>query len=176
MADLARRVEADGWDGLALTDSQNLCGDVFAALAVAPVWLTGAQWIARAAAVPVWALIEVARLGAELPGAETDWPVGWFGAALLIAVTCAVVAAAALLRRPLMAAFLALCLLLVVLRPPPLARFATGWPPSGWRLVACDVGQRLSDSAGSSAVERSQRALSTGAGVPQVAGTEGVGS
>jgi 5,10-methylenetetrahydromethanopterin reductase len=27
--------EADGWDGLALTDSQNLSGDVFAALAVA---------------------------------------------------------------------------------------------------------------------------------------------
>src|SRR5690349_5167945 len=27
--------EADGWDGLALTDSQNLAGDVFAALATA---------------------------------------------------------------------------------------------------------------------------------------------
>src|SRR5207248_4499462 len=27
--------EADGWDGLALTDSQNLAGDVFAALAIA---------------------------------------------------------------------------------------------------------------------------------------------
>jgi 5,10-methylenetetrahydromethanopterin reductase len=35
VADLARMVEADGWDGLALTDSQNLSGDVFAALAVA---------------------------------------------------------------------------------------------------------------------------------------------
>ncbi|WP_370109957.1 ComEC/Rec2 family competence protein [Streptacidiphilus sp. MAP12-33] len=113
----------------------------FAALAVAPVWLTGARWVARVAAVPVWALIQVARLGAALPGAETDWPVGWVGAALLIAVTCALVAAAALLRRPLTAAFLTLCLLLVLLRPPPLTRLATGWPPSGWRLVACDVGQ-----------------------------------
>ncbi|WP_244904219.1 ComEC/Rec2 family competence protein [Streptacidiphilus jiangxiensis] len=113
----------------------------FAALAVAPLWLTGAQWIARVGAVPVWALIQVARLGAALPGAETDWPVGWFGAALLIAVTCALVAAAAWLRRPLVAAFLAVCLLLVLLRPPPLARLATGWPPPGWRLVACDVGQ-----------------------------------
>jgi 5,10-methylenetetrahydromethanopterin reductase len=35
VADLARMAEADGWDGLALTDSQNLSGDVFAALAVA---------------------------------------------------------------------------------------------------------------------------------------------
>ncbi|MBV9329298.1 MAG: LLM class flavin-dependent oxidoreductase [Chloroflexi bacterium] len=33
--DLARMAEADGWDGLALTDSQNLSGDVFAALDVA---------------------------------------------------------------------------------------------------------------------------------------------
>jgi 5,10-methylenetetrahydromethanopterin reductase len=35
VAELARRTEADGWDGLALTDSQNLAGDVFAALAIA---------------------------------------------------------------------------------------------------------------------------------------------
>jgi 5,10-methylenetetrahydromethanopterin reductase len=32
---LAEMVEADGWDGLALTDSQNLGGDTFAALALA---------------------------------------------------------------------------------------------------------------------------------------------
>jgi 5,10-methylenetetrahydromethanopterin reductase len=35
VAELARMVEGDGWDGLALTDSQNLAGDTFAALAVA---------------------------------------------------------------------------------------------------------------------------------------------
>jgi 5,10-methylenetetrahydromethanopterin reductase len=34
-AELARLAEEDGWDGLAFTDSQNLGGDVFAALAVA---------------------------------------------------------------------------------------------------------------------------------------------
>nr|WP_063775055.1 ComEC/Rec2 family competence protein [Streptacidiphilus anmyonensis] len=113
----------------------------FAALAVAPLWLTGARWIAHAAAVPVWALIQVARFGAALPGAEIGWPAGWPGAVLLVAVTCALVAAAAWLRRPLVAAFLTLCLLLVLLRPPPLTRLATGWPPAGWRLVACDVGQ-----------------------------------
>jgi 5,10-methylenetetrahydromethanopterin reductase len=33
--EIARMAEADGWDGLAFTDSQNLAGDVFAALAVA---------------------------------------------------------------------------------------------------------------------------------------------
>ena len=34
-AELARMAEGDGWDGLAFTDSQNLGGDVFAALGVA---------------------------------------------------------------------------------------------------------------------------------------------
>lgn len=34
-AELARLAEAHGWDGLAFTDSQNLSGDVFSALAVA---------------------------------------------------------------------------------------------------------------------------------------------
>ncbi|HYW89851.1 MAG TPA: LLM class flavin-dependent oxidoreductase, partial [Chloroflexota bacterium] len=32
---LAQMAERDGWDGLALTDSQNLHGDAFAALAIA---------------------------------------------------------------------------------------------------------------------------------------------
>jgi 5,10-methylenetetrahydromethanopterin reductase len=35
VAELARMTEGDGWDGLALTDSQNLGGDTFAALAIA---------------------------------------------------------------------------------------------------------------------------------------------
>ncbi len=35
VGELARMAEGDGWDGLALTDSQNLAGDVFAALAIA---------------------------------------------------------------------------------------------------------------------------------------------
>ncbi|AUG77181.1 hypothetical protein CFP65_2343 [Kitasatospora sp. MMS16-BH015] len=32
-------------------------------------------------------------------------------------------------------------LVAVLLRPPLLTRIATGWPPAGWRLVMCDVGQ-----------------------------------
>src|SRR5712691_9661652 len=34
-AEVARMAEGDGWDGLAFTDSQNLGGDTFAALAIA---------------------------------------------------------------------------------------------------------------------------------------------
>src|SRR5207245_4825809 len=35
IAEIATMAERDGWDGLAFTDSQNLGGDVFAALAIA---------------------------------------------------------------------------------------------------------------------------------------------
>ena len=35
VTELAQMAETDGWDGLALTDSQNLAGDVFAALCLA---------------------------------------------------------------------------------------------------------------------------------------------
>ncbi|CAM5249597.1 ComEC/Rec2 family competence protein [Streptomyces hirsutus] len=31
--------------------------------------------------------------------------------------------------------------MLLVVQPPPLTRAITGWPPPGWRMVMCDVGQ-----------------------------------
>ncbi|MFD0347436.1 MBL fold metallo-hydrolase [Kitasatospora aburaviensis] len=43
--------------------------------------------------------------------------------------------------RAAVAGLLFLVLLAVLLRPPVLTRLATGWPPPGWRLVMCDVGQ-----------------------------------
>ncbi|MEU3568638.1 ComEC/Rec2 family competence protein [Kitasatospora sp. NPDC036755] len=43
--------------------------------------------------------------------------------------------------RALVTGALTAVLLAVLLRPPQLARVATGWPPPGWRLVMCDVGQ-----------------------------------
>jgi competence protein ComEC len=46
-----------------------------------------------------------------------------------------------LLRHRLLCALCALLLLLALLRPAPLARVISGWPPPGWRLVVCDVGQ-----------------------------------
>lgn len=43
--------------------------------------------------------------------------------------------------RVLVAALLVLGFLLLLLRPAPLVRIATGWPPTGARLVMCSVGQ-----------------------------------
>lgn len=114
----------------------------WAALATAP-WLpsaaTGLAWLAS---WPARWIAGIARAGSALPGAETSWPGGWAGAALLTAVILAVlVLARPALRRPVLSAGCALLLVLVVLRPAPMAQFLSGWPPRDWWLVACDVGQ-----------------------------------
>jgi competence protein ComEC len=112
------------------------------ALAVAPLALPVARWIAWTAGWPAEWIAGVARTGAGLPGAEAGWPGGWPGGLLLAAVTLvAVLLGRRLLRHRWLWAACALLLLLAVVRPAPLTRVITGWPPPGWRMVACDVGQ-----------------------------------
>ncbi|GAA2257892.1 hypothetical protein GCM10010430_47150 [Kitasatospora cystarginea] len=43
--------------------------------------------------------------------------------------------------RAVLTLVLGLIMLVVLLRPPTLTRIATGWPPKGWQLVMCDIGQ-----------------------------------
>lgn len=110
---------------------------VLAAL-VAPVlpWL--AEVLVRLAGPEADWLIQVARRAARLPGAAIAWPSGWWGGLLLVA--CLVLVVAALRRRRLRALVgAALAGLLVVLIP--IRVIAPGWPPPGWAMVACDVGQ-----------------------------------
>ncbi|NEC73029.1 ComEC/Rec2 family competence protein, partial [Streptomyces rochei] len=83
-----------------------------------------------------------ARTGAALPGAGVDWPGTWPGAALLVLVTVAVLfLGRRLLTHPWWCGVCAAALVLAVVQPPPLTRVITGWPPPGWRMVMCDVGQ-----------------------------------
>ncbi|GAA1432017.1 ComEC/Rec2 family competence protein [Microlunatus lacustris] len=91
----------------------------------------GAAWSAQA-------IVTVARLGAQLPGASVGWPAGPAAVAVL-ALGCLAVALLVpwLLARRLPTLLLALLLLVVLVRVPT----APGWPPAGWRLVVCDVGQ-----------------------------------
>ncbi len=73
-----------------------------------------------------------------VPGAAIGWPSGWWGGLLLVA--CVLVLAVALRRRRLrvlVGAALAGLLLVVI----PVRVIAPGWPPPGWAMVACDVGQ-----------------------------------
>ena len=125
--------------------------NLLAAPAVAPATvlglsggLLGLVWgpVGVAVAAPAaWSaswIIAVARWGAGIPTAAVDWGTGP-GALGLLTVLCllAVPLAPRVLGRP--GATLACTGLLVVVmlvRPP-----SPGWPPEGWLLAMCDVGQ-----------------------------------
>ncbi|MGC2998709.1 ComEC/Rec2 family competence protein, partial [Streptomyces sp. G35A] len=114
----------------------------FLALATAPVMMPAAKELAWCAGWPAEWIAGVARTGAALPGAGVDWSGGWAGAAALAALTLtALLVGRRLLRHPWWCGACALLLVLLVVQPPPLTRVITGWPPPGWRMVMCDVGQ-----------------------------------
>ncbi|MFY1676839.1 MULTISPECIES: ComEC/Rec2 family competence protein [unclassified Streptomyces] len=114
----------------------------FGALGIAPLAMPVAEALAWCAGWPAGWLAAVARCGAALPGASVAWPATWGGAALLaLAVTAVALTGRHLSRRPWWCGALALALTLAVVRPDPLPRLVGGWPPPGWRLVMCDVGQ-----------------------------------
>lgn len=114
----------------------------FAALATAPVAMPAAKALAWCAHWPAEWIAWIARTGAALPGGGVDWPGTWTGAVLLLAVTLVVVLVGRrMLGHPWWCGVCGVLLVLVVVQPPPLTRVVTGWPPPGWRLVMCDVGQ-----------------------------------
>ncbi|MEV0633700.1 ComEC/Rec2 family competence protein [Streptomyces sp. NPDC050619] len=114
----------------------------FAALAAAPMAMPVAKALAWGASWPAEWIAGIARTGAALPGGGVDWPDTWAGAALLCLVTVVVLLVGRrLLGHPWLCGACGLLLLLVVVQPPPLTRVITGWPPPGWRLAMCDVGQ-----------------------------------
>ncbi|MFT4288003.1 ComEC/Rec2 family competence protein [Nocardioides sp.] len=83
-------------------------------------------------------IIAVAHRGAALPTAEIAWGTGKLA---LIALTVLVLAIALLgprlLRHPLLGIGCALLMVAVVVIRLP----SRGWPPDGWAMVMCDVGQ-----------------------------------
>ncbi|MDX3689657.1 ComEC/Rec2 family competence protein [Streptomyces europaeiscabiei] len=114
----------------------------FATLATAPVAMPVAEGLAWCASWPAGWIADIARTGASLPGAGVDWPGSWTGASLLVLVTVVVVLVGRrLISHPWLVGACLVAFLLVVVQPPPLTRVITRWPPPGWRLVMCDVGQ-----------------------------------
>jgi competence protein ComEC len=108
------------------------------AAVVAPVAPWFAELLVRLAGPEADWLIFVAGHAAGVPGAVIGWPDGWLGGLLLAG--CLALTVAALRRRRLrLLVAVALAGLLVVVIPIRVA--APGWPPDGWALVACDVGQ-----------------------------------
>ncbi|SBV30148.1 ComEC/Rec2-related protein [Micromonospora krabiensis] len=109
-----------------------------AAAVVSPLWPAGAEFAAWLASWPAWWLVLVARHGAGLPAGTLPWPGGVWGALLLAALTLALLVAT---RRPVVRRLVAVVTVAVVLGALPVRLIAQGWPPPGWVVVACAVGQ-----------------------------------
>ncbi len=99
---------------------------------------TLAVWVAAPAAWCAWWIIAVAGKGADLPVAAVAWSSGPLGLAVLtvVCVLMCLFLGAVLARRT---STLALGSLMVGVLLVPLP--TPGWPPEGWVMVACDVGQ-----------------------------------
>ena len=110
---------------------------VLAAL-LAPIWLPAAQAVAWVGWLPTAWLALVARTGSRLPGATVGWPDGLRGGLLLAGLT-AILLPLLHRRRPRLA--LVALTSGVVVASTGLALARPSWPPPGWFLVACDVGQ-----------------------------------
>ena len=102
------------------------------------VWPWGGQQLGTLASLCVAWIVEVARRGADLPTAAVDWGTS-LGALALLTTLALVVALAGprLLRRPVGGVGCCCLMVAAVLVRPP----TPGWPPDGWVLAACDVGQ-----------------------------------
>lgn len=110
-----------------------LIGGLVSLVAEAPARLcgTGAGWCVA------W-IVWVARHGADLPTAAIGWGTGAVALTVLVLLTVVIALLAPfLLRHPATGISLTVVLILVltVRLPTP------GWPPDGWLLAACDVGQ-----------------------------------
>jgi competence protein ComEC len=123
-----------------------MCG--LLAAAAQPASPALAALLARpAGACAAW-ILAVGRHGAALPGATVPWPNGTRGALLLAGLTAGalIVARRGRPRRPRRGLLLVLAVLVGALLVRPPLPVPTGlrpglWPPPGWQLIACDVGQ-----------------------------------
>ena len=96
------------------------------------------QVVGAAAVVPGWWIVAVGRHAAGLPGADVGWGSSLPALAVLTLLCAGVVTATPWVLRRWWAGCAGAALMVVaVLQPVP----TLGWPPDGWVMVACDVGQ-----------------------------------
>jgi competence protein ComEC len=104
----------------------------------APASQSVAAFLGHLAGLPASWIVRVAALFAELPGAVLPWPSGPLGALAAVGfLVVGAVMARRVRRAPLVVLTCAAAAVVLVLRPS----LSLGWPPPGWVIVACDVGQ-----------------------------------
>jgi competence protein ComEC len=125
--------------------------NLLAAPAVAPATILGiltavaspllpgvAEFTAWVAGWPARWLVMIAHHGAAVPDGVLPWPGGVWGGVLLGGLLAALVVG---FRRRVVRRFVLVIAVGGVLGAVPVRLTAGGWPPSGWVVVACDVGQ-----------------------------------
>ncbi|MDN5762656.1 MAG: ComEC/Rec2 family competence protein [Microlunatus sp.] len=111
-------------------------GFAAAGLSLLSSWLAGivgwgASWCAQ---VIIW----IAHAGAALPGSSWAWPAGPLPLVVLGVLALGFgLSVKLLLRRRWLAVGAGVVLVTAMLTGP----VQPGWPPTGWRMVVCDVGQ-----------------------------------
>lgn len=108
------------------------------AAVLSPMWPAGAQFLAWLGHWPTQWLVVVAHTGARVPAGALPWPDGAAGGLLLAVLTIAFLVAA---RRALVRRLAAVVAVGAMLGSLPVRILASGWPPPGWLVVACAVGQ-----------------------------------
>jgi competence protein ComEC len=104
----------------------------------APASQSGAVFLGHLAGVPASWIVRVAALFADLPGAALPWRSGPLGALTAVGfLVIGAVVARRVRRTPWIVLTCAAAGVVLVLRPS----LSVGWPPPGWVIVACDVGQ-----------------------------------
>jgi competence protein ComEC len=94
--------------------------------------------IAQLTQPTTWWLLAVAQHAGRMPSASLPWPAGICGGVSLAAVILVVVV---LLRFRRFRVLVAAALIGVIVVLVPVRVITPGWPPTGWALVDCDVGQ-----------------------------------
>ncbi|WP_033340066.1 ComEC/Rec2 family competence protein [Catenuloplanes japonicus] len=105
---------------------------------VSPIWPDGAALTAWAGGWPARWLVLVARYGALVPSGSVPWPGGVTGGLLLAALTVAMLLA---FRRRWARTLVAAVTAAVIVGALPVRLAASGWPPDGWVVAGCAVGQ-----------------------------------
>ncbi|WP_101463955.1 ComEC/Rec2 family competence protein [Nocardia fluminea] len=105
---------------------------------VACAWGDAAVWVLWCARPPMWWLLGVADHAAAVPGATVTVPGGAVGGSVATVIVVMVVAALRWSHTRRLLAVMVLGVSMVLL---PVRFLQPGWPPTGWVLAMCDVGQ-----------------------------------